>query len=131
MPEEPKVLLYNFTDSERHRRIQRYLAKSGVSVRRVQTPEFLHPIGYLFEMQGFFPCPQFNLGGNFQEEMLIMKDFSSERMDRFLEFFREQKLEPLNLKAVLTPVTQHWNSLKLHEELMRERQALEKNPRRQ
>lgn len=124
MKEKAQALLYNFTDEERCRRIQRYLRKAGVSVRKVQAPEFLHPLGYLFEMPGFAPCPQFNLGGNFPEEMLVMKDFSEDQMDGFLNFFRESEMEPVELKAVLTPVTQHWSSLKLHAELTEEHRAM-------
>lgn len=124
MNTESQILLYNFTGDDRHRMIQRYLRKAGVSIRKVEAPEFLHPLGYLFEIPGFSPNPQFNLGGNFREEMLVMKDFTEDQTDRFLAFFREQNLEPVRLKAILTPVTRHWNSLELYQELCREHEAM-------
>lgn len=123
---KPQVLLYNFKQDERTRAISRYLNRTGAEVRSVQAPEFLESLGFLFGIPGFAKNPQFNLGGNFSDEMLVMKDFSREEMGLFLNFFHENNLEPVALKAMLTPVTQHWNSLQLHEELCREHEALKR-----
>ena len=71
MNTQPAVLLYNFNDPDRLRIIRRYLNRQKVKVRIVTTPEFLHPLGYLFELPGFQPCAQFNLGKNFSEEMMV------------------------------------------------------------
>ena len=120
MNTQPEALLYNFNDPERLRQIRRYLNRQKVKTRIVTAPEFLHPLGYLFEIPGFHPSSQFNLGSNFSEEMIVLKDFSSEQLDEFLAFFKENGLLPVNLKAMLTPVTVHWDSLKLHDELMKE-----------
>lgn len=117
---EAQILLYNFKDEERLRKIRRYLNKHKVSVRMVQPSEYLESLGFLFEIPGFTRNPVFNLGQNFQEEMMILKDFSSEQLDEFLAFFKENGLPPVNLKAMLTPVTVHWDSVKLHDELMKE-----------
>ena len=85
----------------------------------VQQPEYLESL--LFEIPGFSKNPVFNLGQNFQEEMMVLKDFSSEQLDEFLAFFKENGLLPVNLKKLcFTPVTVHWDSLKLHDELMKE-----------
>lgn len=92
----------------------------------VQTPEFLENLGFLFEIPGFSKTPSFNLGGNFHEEMMVMKDFSEEQMELFFSFFKENSLPPVELKAVLTPVTMHWSSLRLYEELSKERASFRK-----
>ena len=120
MNTQPEALLYNFNDPERLRQIRHYLNRQKVKTRIVTAPEFLHPLGYLFEIPGFHPSSQFNLGSNFSDEMIVLKDFSSEQLDEFLAFFKENGLLPVNLKAMLTPVTVHWDSLKLHDELMKE-----------
>lgn len=121
----PQILLYNFIQNERTHKILRYLKKQKFFVRIVQTPEFLHPLGYLFEMPDFDPCSQFNMGKNFRDEMMVIKDFSTEQIDAFLQFFHDNNLESVALKAVLTPITAHWNSLKLHEELKKEHDAMQ------
>lgn len=126
MNSKPAVLLYNFNDPERLRLIRRYLNRKKIPSRIVATPDFLHPLGYLFELPGFQPAPQFNLGQNFTDEMLVLKDFSGEQMDQFLAFFHEEQIPPVALKAMLTPVTQHWTSMQLHDELSREHHLMHK-----
>ena len=69
---------------------------------------------------------RFNLGSNFTDEMIVLKDFSSKQMDDFLAFFRENQIPSVALKAILTPVTQHWSSIQLHDELSREHTLMHK-----
>lgn len=121
---DAQILLYNFKDEERLRKIRRYLNRQKVSIRMVQAPEYLESLGYLFGIPGFSKNPMFNLGGNFQEEMMVMNGFTDGQLDAFLAFFRENSLPPVRLKAVLTPVTRHWNSLRLYKELSREHAAM-------
>lgn len=120
MNTDAQILLYNFKDDERTKQMLRYLNIAGISCKTVTVTEYLHPLGYLFGLPGFAPSPQFNLGGNFTEEMLVMHQFSPEQQTAFLNFFHANHLTPVSLKAVLTPVTCHWSSLKLHEELSKE-----------
>ena len=58
--------------------------------------------------------------------MMVMKDFSKQQLNDFLQFFRDNQLETVSLKAMLTPITVHWNSLQLHSELEAEHQAMKK-----
>ena len=120
MKADVKVLMYNFSEDERTRQISRYLNIAGISYKTVPVTDYLHPLGYLFGLPGFSPSPQFNLSGNFSEEMLVMHNFSQEQQTDFLSFFHREGLTPVALKAVLTPVTQHWSSLRLHDELSKE-----------
>ena len=68
------------------------------------------------------------MGENFSEEMLVTKDFSNSQMDAFLQFFRDNQLKNVDLKAVLTPVTVHWNSMELYRELKKEHQERDSCP---
>ena len=120
MKTDAQILLYNFKENERTKQITRYLNIAGISCKTVPVTDYLHPLGYLFGLPGFQPSPQFNLGGNFADEMLIMHNFSQDQQTAFLNFFHTSHLTPVDLKAVLTPVTQHWSSLKLHDELAKE-----------
>ena len=127
MTTQPAALLYNFNDPDRLRLIRRYLNRAKVTTQIVTAPEFLHPLGYLFKIPGFQPSSGFNLGANFSDEMLVLKDFSSKQMDDFLAFFREEQIPSVALKAMLTPVTQHWSSVQLHDELAKEHKMMHKN----
>ena len=122
---DAQVLLYNFHDEMRLRQIRRYLNRQKISVTVVQPSQYLEKLGFLFEIPGFSKNPVFNLGQNFQEEMMVLNGFSGADLDGFLAFFKENGLLPVKLKAVLTPVTMHWDSVKLHNELMQEHEALQ------
>ena len=126
MNTQPTALLYNFNDPERLRQIRRYLNRQKVKTRIITAPEFLHPLGYHFEIPGCQPSSRVMLGSNFADEKIVLKDFSSKQMDDFLAFFRENQIPSVALKAMLTPVTQHWSSVQLHNELSREHTLMHK-----
>lgn len=119
-----EILLYNFVENERYRQIRRYLNKSHIELHIVRAPEFSKPLGALFQLPGFPDQSVFLPGENFREEMIVMKDFSPQELDDFLAFFHKNSLAPVELKAVLTPVTIHWNSIQLYKELKKEQKAL-------
>lgn len=60
----------------------------------------------------------------FREEMLLMAGFREGLLDAFLAGLRESGLAPVPLKAVLTPYNALWDSVRLHNELIRESQSL-------
>jgi len=126
MNHSPQVLLYNLKHDIRTQKLRQYLNTIGAEFRTITAAEYLHPLGFLFGLPGFEKNPQFNLSGNFSEEMMILYNFSSEQLDSLLAFFRENKLPSVALKAVLTPINQHWSSLALYQELVKEREAMKK-----
>ena len=63
-------------------------------------------------------------GETFEEEMLLMAGFAPQTLDAFLRAFRSCLGAPVALKAVLTETNAGWDSVRLHEELCRERDAL-------
>lgn len=119
-----EILLYNFVENERYRQIRRYLNKSHIELHIVRAPEFSKPLGALFQLPCFPDQSVFLPGENFREEMIVMKDFSPQELDDFLAFFHKNSLAPVELKAVLTPVTIHWNSVQLYKELKKEQKAM-------
>ena len=78
---EAQILLYNFKDENRLRQIRRYLNRQKISLRMVQASEYLESLGFLFEIPGFAKNSVFNLGQNFQEEMMVLNGFSSSWMN--------------------------------------------------
>ena len=57
-------------------------------------------------------------------EMLILKGFTGGMLDSFLHGFRKMKIQPVALKAVLTEANCGWNSLELHDELVKEHESM-------
>ena len=53
-----------------------------------------------------------------------MKGFDQGTLDRFLREFSRNRIERVDLKAVLTPGNVRWSSLELYEEIKKEHEAL-------
>ena len=60
----------------------------------------------------------------FEEKMLVFCSMNRALLDRVLDVIRVAKLPPIELKAVLTTTNQEWNSIQLHEELLKEKEAI-------
>lgn len=97
--------------------------KLGVKVRPVEKREYLQSLGSFVGTLGSFESVYD--GENFPELMLVLCDFSQPMVNAFLSLLRSSRLPAVPLKAVLTEMNQGWNSLELHEELQKEREALQ------
>ncbi len=61
-----------------------------------------------------------------QPEILIFCGMQEKELDSFLEKYREKKLSPIKLKAVVTPFNCGWSIYQLTGELVKESRAIEK-----
>ncbi len=119
--EKSIILLYNFNNDDRTTQIRRFFTKKKIKVKTIQSPDFLQPVGYLCEIPQFSKLSVFNLGNNFSDEMIVMYRLSDELLDEFLQFFKDNSIKPVDLKAVVTIINQNWNSVQLHNALITER----------
>ena len=94
----------------------------GAKVRVVEKWEYLSPVGSFTGQRGAFESMYD--GADFAGEMLVMANFSQQQLDTFLSQLRAA-LPPVALKAVLTDTNAGWNSLELHDELVREHAAMQ------
>ena len=51
--------------------------------------------------------------------MLVLNHLTDPQMNRMLAYLKKEGLQ-IPLKAALTPTNVHWNTLELHDELVRE-----------
>ncbi len=56
--------------------------------------------------------------------MLVFKGFTEKQLDEVLLRFRSNKIPKVNLKAVLTPSNQTWDSITLYKELKKEHEKM-------
>ena len=68
-------------------------------------------------------------GAGFEDEMLVMANFTTAMMNTFLGLFRRMGIAPVALKAILTPTNAQWDSEKLHAEIASEHEAMMKGNR--
>ena len=115
-----KVLLYNFTQSERRMKIKFCLHRLGIGCVDVAPEEQGHPLGLLLGLDGFEPG---EAPDPFTEEMLVMYALSREQFSSLLDALRRSGV-PVALKAVVTETNITWSSERLHRELAAEHAAM-------
>ena len=124
-PAQPQraVLLYNLESGPRGSKIRAYLQQQGIHVIDVPPADDLQPLGALLELPAFPRSNRVSPLRLFREEMMVMFAMQGAVMSEFLQFFRDEGLSPVALKAVVTPTNVTWTSNALYQELCREREA--------
>lgn len=128
MAEQAAALLYNLEHSEKGKKVKFLLIRMGIRIKNIQPQQYQIPLGILSgvsklpEDADAFPS---YTGEGFEEEMLVMKNFTNAQLDEFLYRMRREGIPRIDLKAVLTPSNLSWDSLTLYEELKKEHAAMQ------
>ena len=117
------VLVYNFTDKERADKVKFIFVLMGIKIRSVRKEDYLQPVGALSGIADISRTDAVYDGEGFDGEMLVICGLTDPQMDQMLAYFRREGIR-IPLKAALTPTNMHWNSLELHDELVREHEAV-------
>ncbi len=116
------VLSYNLP-AKHLSKLRMAAMKLGVNVRPVEKREYLQSLGSFTGALGSFDSVYD--GENFPEPMLVLCGFSQPMVNAFLTLRKASRRPTIPLPAVLTETNQGWNSLELHDELLKEHQALQ------
>lgn len=113
------VLMYNCSGPE-FSKLKQIFAMLRLRMRVVEPDRYHVPLNELAQGKGepgesAAPLP---------EPMLVFCGLGQGLLNQVLEVIRLAKLPPIPLKAVLTETNQSWNTLQLHEELLKERKAI-------
>jgi len=113
------VLLYNCS-GEGFSKLKQIFAMLRLRMRVVEPDRYHVPLGELAQGKGepaeaVEPLP---------EPMLVFCGLPQALLNQVLEVIRVANLPPIPLKAVLTETNRDWNTHQLHEELLRERDAI-------
>lgn len=123
MSSAPLILFYNL-ENKKGSALRLLCLKLRIRVRAVKKEEYLEPVGAL---AGLVPLTNTVCDQDFSDEMVIMVNFGGKLLGQLLNEMRAMHQPGVALKAVLTPTNMNWNSLQLHEELLREHQAAQQN----
>lgn len=123
MKQNGAVYFYNL-NSERGRQIRMLCLTLGLKIRVVDRVQYTEAIGAIVGVPGYSLSGETYKGEGFEDEMLILKGFTGGMLDSFLHGFRKMKIQPVALKAVLTEANCGWNSLELHDELVKEHESM-------
>ncbi len=117
------VLFFNLS-GDKGRKVRMLCMKLGFKIRNVDPSEYMESIGALAGVRDMALTGEKYDGPFFEDEMLVMKDFSNGDLDRFLKGFRSMKIPPVALKAVITETNSSWNCIKLHDEIKAEHEQM-------
>ena len=117
------ILQYNMSQ-KRLQKLRFVLMKLGLRERPVKKEEYGQSLGYLAGIEGFEEVPDAE-SEDFTDEMLVLCGLSDRQTGVLLPALRQAGVA-VSLKAALTETNADWSSSRLHEELLREREAFEK-----
>ena len=117
----PQILMYNL-DNPRKLKILMICGQLKIKARSVAVSDYAQPIGALAGLRSRTDAVYSGTG--FPEEMLLMANFSGALLNGFLTAMRQNRLPGIPLKAVLTDSNADWDSVRLHDEILREHIAM-------
>ena len=129
-----ELVLYYSTGDPRMKKqemmMKSVLVRMGVKIRNVAPDQVMESVGYLAGVPGFEKrevlqqpeaeekIPQIT------EQMLVMKDLTSRRIDTLLLNLRKAKVPKINLKAIVTEQNAGWSFYHLYEEIGEEHRRM-------
>ena len=129
-----ELVLYYSTGDPRMKKqemmMKSVLVRMGVKIRNVAPDQVMESVGYLAGVPGFEKrevlqqpeaeekIPQIT------EQMLVMKDFTSRRIDTLLLNLRKAKVPKINIKAIVTEQNAGWSFYHLYEEIGEEHRRM-------
>lgn len=117
----PVLLEYNL-DNAQKLKLHFICAQLKIVLRSVPKSDYNQPVGALAGLSPRRENPE--ACGGFSDEMLVMANFTGALLNAFLNAMRQAKMPSVPLKAVVTPSNAEWNSVRLHDEIRAEHEAM-------
>lgn len=122
-PNGETVLLYNM-DNEKGRKLKMLMVRMGMRIRVIDKVDYSKPVGLLAGLKDItLENPNAEVQ-DFNDEMMVMRGFTSHRIDMFLQSMRKEGITKIDYKAILTPSNARWNSWQLYQELKQEHEEM-------
>ncbi len=117
----PSILIYNL-DAPHKFRLLAICSQLKIACHSVPISDYNQPLAAL---AGERPrLKEAYAGEGFQDEMLVMVNFTGHLLQSFLNGLKLHKIPGIALKAVMTPTNANWDSIQLHAEILREHEAM-------
>lgn len=120
---QPVMLAFNFA-GERQQCLRRVCMSKHIRLMEKSAEEAFKPLATFFGMAS--ECESADVA-SFSDEVLVMHGFTPGGMNAFLQAWRQAGQTPIRLKAALTPTNLTWTVAQLHEELVKEDNAMQQH----
>lgn len=118
------ILYYNPDASPKAAQVKGVLVRMGIRIRNITPDQAAQQIGYLAGMEGFEEQERPGTEPVMEEEILVMLNFTSRRIDELLLQLKKAKVPKIELKAVVTETNCKWTFYKLYQEIKEEHDTL-------
>lgn len=121
---KPTILYYDNGQPERGRLLEKAIQHMNIQLVPIRPEHFRQTVGHLAKIKGFPKKPVSPLEAPpfINREVLVMCNFSEEKLDQFLGAMKAGQVPHISLKAVLTAQNCFWTFSQLFEELYEEHQ---------
>ena len=119
---KPLILYYDNGQEEKRKSLEKAVLPLGISFVPVTGALFLQTVGHLAKVKGFpaRKIPPFQSTPEITKDVLIMCNFTEEKLDMFLNLMKNGTIPQVALKAVLTAQNCFWTFAQLFQELEEE-----------
>ncbi|HJD39172.1 MAG TPA: DUF3783 domain-containing protein [Candidatus Blautia stercoripullorum] len=119
---KPMILYYDNGQEEKRRSLEKALEHMGIAFVPITGAHFLQTVGHLAKVKGFpaRKIPPFQSTPEITKDVLIMCNFTEEKLDMFLNLMKNGTIPQVALKAVLTAQNCFWTFAQLFQELEEE-----------
>lgn len=120
------VLYYNPSATAKTAQVKGVLVRMGIRIRNIAPDQAVQTVGYLAGLDGFEEQPVPEKIPDMDEEILVMLNFTSSRIDELLRQLKKAGIPKIELKAVVTETNCKWTFYKLYQEIKEEHDTLQK-----
>ena len=119
---KPMILYYDNGQEEKRKSMEKALSHMGIDLVPVTAAHLLKTVGHLAKVKGFptRKIPPFQSTPEVTKDVLIMCNFTEEKLDMLLDSMKKGLFPQVALKAVLTAQNYFWTFAQLFQELEEE-----------
>lgn len=118
-----QIMLFAVPD-EQYRAIRKICRRFQINVEKIQRQDYCQPMGVLAGIMGFQRIREVYTGPELTAPMMVFCGVGDTQLDLFLEAYKEEGIEPIGHKAVITATNIRWTPTALSQELDQEHRAM-------
>lgn len=115
-----QIILTFGLGKEKSRAIRSVAQKNGIYIKEISRKDYSQKLGTLAGIEGFSKEKINYDGPDFPLEMIVFSGIDSAQMDTFLADYKKTGVQPIPLKAIITPHNIFWSADTLFKELWKE-----------